>query len=292
MTQVIKYPAVNPIRMFEHGVSDFWKNMKSEYEQGNNYCQKYLDTDTIKIGILCLINEYVGTPITFTGKIYENVIDLETNEYTEVGTFTTEIIQGPTFNNFYWCRADVDLTGLAGKTIFLSLNIVYAGSPPLYEAELVSELIRVETSFDDMLELTYTHDVNDFDFVFLPDDEDAVVITFRVEGGIPSQNVLPGGKYKIYNDQEYCPVTLQSQPFNTYKFVFGSPTGMPNWMIDKLNRIFALSTVTINGVQYNRIDGAKWDRQGVDGYALAGWSIELQRSQSEVSEVIEYDTRV
>jgi hypothetical protein len=160
---------------------------------------------------------------------------------------------------------------------FLRLTIVdSSGSATLY-----SEPIYLCSSFANTVKLIYSHDENDFDYQFT--SSNIYPSMLRVEGGMKSDGLAPGGKYTMFQDQDYNSVMLNSQPYNVEKWTFGPSYGMPNHMADLLNRIFALSDVTIDGVAYSRNEGAKLERAGDTEYPLAGWSIDLVKTENPYS---------
>ena len=153
---------------------------------------------------------------------------------------------------------------------------------------LVSEPIMVESSISDFVKIEYTNDLNEFDIICAGQSWTVFPFLLRIEGGVKSDGLQPGGKYTMFQDLDYQPVMLQSQPYNVYRFTFGPGAGIPGWLADRINRIFSLSSVQIDGVSYMRNEGAKIERVGEDGYPLAGWTLDLLKVENDYSE--EFDT--
>ena len=167
---------------------------------------------------------------------------------------------------------------------FLRLDIYdWQGTLSFYSEPIrLSILAPVNT-----IKLVYKHDQNDFDTIFIGSN---VLGEFfmRIEGGMKSDGFQPGGKFTMFQDQDYNSIVLQSQPTLIEKFTFGPSVGTANWMGDKINRIFGLSTVTIDGTQYVRNEAAKLERNGEVNYPLAGWTLELIKSDNPYSETFDY----
>jgi hypothetical protein len=106
----------------------------------------------------------------------------------------------------------------------------------------------------------------------------------RLEGGLKSDGVTPGGKFDMFQDIEYQSTVLRSTAYNVEKWTFGDGAGIPNWLADKLNRIFGLTSVKINQVEYSRNEGAKMSRSGDADYPLAGWEVELVKSDNPATD--------
>ena len=256
---IIKISALNPIQFHQYGVGDFAYNLVPSIEFQKGYNQVYFAGD--RPGIQLLSDMNVDLQI--------QVVDIND---TLIDTWHFDLLQ-TTYGayNVYQCN---DILPSTPGIYFIKIVVSH-------NDELVTfynEPINLVASADNVLSIEYTHDQNEFDVLFL----EANVFNFflRIEGGIRSEGLAPGGKFTMFQDLDYKSVMLQSQPFNVEKFIFGPGDGVPNWMADKLNRIFGLSTVMINGVQYSRNEGAKMERIGDTGYPLAGWSLDLIKTEN------------
>ena len=256
---IIKISALNPIQFHQYGVGDFAYNLVPSIEFQKGYNQVYFAGD--RPGIQLLSDMNVDLQI--------QVVDIND---TLIDTWHFDLLQ-TTYGayNVYQCN---DILPSTPGIYFIKIVVSH-------NDELVTfynEPINLVASADNVLSIEYTHDQNEFDVLFL----EANVFNFflRIEGGIRSEGLAPGGKFTMFQDLVYKSVMLQSQPFNVEKFIFGPGDGVPNWMADKLNRIFGLSTVMINGVQYSRNEGAKMERIGDTGYPLAGWSLDLIKTEN------------
>lgn len=268
-----KLPFLNPIRFHQIGIGDFaYNNIPSfEYKRGYNQIYHFGDRPYIQI-LSTAINPFMKM----------DLIDLNGNISWTWLPWNTSIAYGSYFLSV-WHNYFPDT--IAEGIYFLKLEISDAdGSIFFY-----SEPINLLTTSEDTVRIEYTHDQNEFDSIFVSLDNPSYLMPFmlRIEGGMKSEGLLPGGKYTMFQDQDYQSIVLQSQPYNVEKFVFGPPYGMPNHLADKINRIFGLSNVKINGIGYSRNEGAKLERNGEPGYPLAGWSLDLVKSLNPYSESFE-----
>jgi hypothetical protein len=71
--------------------------------------------------------------------------------------------------------------------------------------------------------------------------------------------------------------------------VFGCGSGVPNWVGDRLNRIFACDDISIDGTGWMRNDGAKLEATREAGYPFSGWAIELLKVVKEHSDDFDLD---
>jgi hypothetical protein len=104
----------------------------------------------------------------------------------------------------------------------------------------------------------------------------APLYRMRLKGGLWSKDESPASEDVGYIDQSRSRKMLSSQPFNIYNFTFGDNRGLPNYIIDKVNRIFSCEFVKIGREFYTKNDGASvqqvWSEQK---YPLAAWNLEL-----------------
>jgi hypothetical protein len=198
-------------------------------------------------------------------------------------TITTQKITDINFSGLY--SYEVPSYNFPDTGIFYLKAEIVTGTQT---AILYSEPIKVETSFPKTIVLFYNHNVNDYDILFTTGNCAGMMI--RIEGGMKSGGLQPGGKFDMYHDLGYVSEQLDGVPFNVEKWTFGPGYGMPNHMVDKLNRIPFLSEMRIDGAQYVRADGAKLERKGVDDYPLAGWTIDLVKKENPFSEDIQLNT--
>jgi len=95
-------------------------------------------------------------------------------------------------------------------------------------------------------------------------------------------------KDTLYEDQVLDMVMLKSKPFRIFEFIVGVKTGTPDFLIDKVNRIFGCSDLLIDGKYFAKNDGAKWEESdSIANNALKTYIIELRESTNKDSGVFD-----
>jgi len=189
----------------------------------------------------------------------------------------------------------IDTIGAVANGIYF-LKVVVPSDIPGEYITLVSEPLSIRDDHENTLAIWYGNDayVSDFDLIYGSVDQFPVQNFIRVEGGVKSDGFQPGGKFQQYADLEYQQVILKATPFNIYKFTFGDNGALPNWMADKLNRIFFFPNVFINkdGAQtinyrnkYIRAEGAKMEPQRESLMPFAVWTFDLMEVENYMSDI-------
>lgn len=268
---ILKISYLNPLR-FHRSDEKFACELIPAHESKVGYIQKFHATDKLMFQVLLFKTQW---PV-----MGYNVLDSNGNV---VLNFPGQVIGSYGADYDVWSTKDVD-------------NIISSLQPGIYYIELLPTLINnvgmpheipflsepfevVEAGHEnpESLLIEYSHDGNGFDMAFYPTGVPEVRKFFqlRVEGGVSSDNVTPSSKDIFYTDQINDVVMLDSKPFTVFKFTFGNGRGIPNWMADKINRILSCAYVEIDGTQFVKKDGAKFEASREKGYPLAGWHIEL-----------------
>ncbi len=89
----------------------------------------------------------------------------------------------------------------------------------------------------------------------------------------PSLRVLGKIKYKspasrdtIYEDQVLNQSILNSVPFRIWELTIGGSSGIPDYLIDKVNRILGCSNLLIDGRLFTKSEGAKLEERALEDY--------------------------
>jgi len=268
-----KFPYLNPIRFHQYGVNDFFYNEIPGFEVQRGWVQPYVMGDRPYLQI------HGSSP---TATMTMRLIDNEGTVYKTWGVYYSGYSYGLTETTYVyqWGNPFPYSSQISEGIYFLKLEISDTEGSMIFYSEPIK---LTALAPDNTVRIIYTHDENDFDVIFTGSN---IVGEFmlRIDGGMKSEGFLPGGKFTMFQDLDYNSVMLQSQPYNIEKWTFGPANGCPNWMGDKINRIFGLSDITIDGVGYSRNENAKIDRAGESGYPLAGWTIELVKTANPYKE--------
>lgn len=281
---VIKIPALNPFRFHKVGVGDFTQNQIPFMEdQSPRYCQKMQPGDLFYI-------QFLIQGADLSGGVYCPQCTLIDNYGNTAHTFQVNgTSQAAVYTGYNAYNVAENIGTISDGVYFVKL-LCYAPKDPngLNYATMVfySEPIYIKSTHDNTVLINYRLTYNDFDCIFT---DDLAYFNLRVEGGVKSEGFSPGGKFQMFTDLDYQPVMLQSTPYNVYKWLFGPGYGLPNWMGDKLNRVFACDDILIDGVSWLRNEGAKLEANRESGYPFSGWAIELIKVEKEHSQGFDYD---
>lgn len=124
-----------------------------------------------------------------------------------------------------------------------------------------SGAIQSATNWPGTLVYQYSNSQNDFSIIW----STGIIMCLVVEGAIADYE--PGFDDIIYEDQLHNTTKLNSIPFRQFTLYAGSATGfagMPTYIGDKINWVFACDQVKIDGVYYQNTDGSKWEVNRTD----------------------------
>lgn len=97
--------------------------------------------------------------------------------------------------------------------------------------------------------------------------------SFRVEGWF--KKAAPASKDEVYVDESYNQRMMFSDPFQVWEFIIGPATGVPEWVAEKLNWILGCDEIYIDGMEFTKADGGKFQEIEQDGVPFRGYSINL-----------------
>jgi len=249
----------------------FFENDLADVEEQVRYFQKFATTDEIRVQLWARITDDSGADPTFTATLV--------NEYgTTILTATVySALTGVEDESLLFYRFLFSLSSITTYGVhYVVVTVTDADGTRTY----VSEPIDIQTSHENTVLLTYNNRRIGFDVNWLATN---ATFYFRVEGGFWEENFTPATKDVIYFNQSHDPVLLSSVPFCVQKLTIGDAFGVPNWIADKVNRIFACSTVLVDGVGYCKNEGAKMEPAREKQYPMAAWTLELVEATNEYS---------
>ena len=279
MSSYIRFPYLNPIRFFKPGESDWTVNQIPKFYQRAGFGLRYQHGDTVYFQLqskapneifaassLDLLNQ--EGQLQYSGSIpYSNTLDP-----------VVSAAQYPEYNNYYGeFLIPVDLPE---GIYYIRLNLMNETSQII---TFFSEPLWVKHLWENTKIISYNNGVNNaFDVIFtgIP----APKFQFRLECGMKYDALTPSGTYVIFEDQNNKPFLLESIPFCTYKWTFGPPTGIPDWMANLINRAIALQNFYIGGRKLCRAEGAKLEPIRDTNWPLAAYQIEMLDAENSASE--------
>jgi hypothetical protein len=261
-------PLLNPIRLIQDGHpfnKRFFESM-ADFEEQETYCQKFETSDTITFQFVTY------NPATSRTAVLKPVSGIGT-EYTFSINWSAYL--GGIYYYQFSKLLDVVVEG------FYVIKFIFAvggGSPTVY----YSEPIEIKATHDNTVLIKYAHDQNDYGMRFISSAGlEVSLLQLRVEGGFLQTDFKPGSKDVSFVNQNYDVTLVNSIPFSTQKLTIGNGCGVPNWMADKINRIFSCANVEINSAFYSKLEGAKLEAQRIPLSPLASWSIEVIKKNNE-----------
>jgi hypothetical protein len=168
-------------------------------------------------------------------------------------------------------QASVQLTGLQG-TYYLLWSM---GTGPA-QAVFISEGINVQPEWDNStIRFDYTNSRNKLATVFSSDYAPCI----RVPGQI--NRFVPGSKFTTFVDQPQDIDLLNAIPYDKWTLEVGRGSGLPDYLMRKIDRIMLLDTVLIDGDQYSRDADAQWEIQTFPGEPKAYMTLAIRRAVNE-----------
>ncbi|MBS1988710.1 hypothetical protein JST56_07025 [Candidatus Dependentiae bacterium] len=93
----------------------------------------------------------------------------------------------------------------------------------------------------------------------------------------------PASDDVVFSDQDDNVRRLYGNPYRVFKLNIGGNYGVPEWMLDKINRAFCTDTFLINEKRYVKNDGAKFDVTRYNTFPLLFSEIELREYYNDAA---------
>jgi len=232
-------PPINPLGLFL--LDDPY-----ELNLNNSPCYKQKYSEDVTIQILSDYEPIVELFSADTGQIISAQPDIEVKATN---------IQGQTFSVYEITYPFGSLVGEYIGTLGYTDDL---GELVTYQTLIVD----CRVSHPNTLLFQYSNTENNFSIAF----STGIVFKLRVEGVVRSPQFESNDT--IYNDLNEDSVLLDSTPFRTFKLICGvSPTLIPDWIGDKINRALSCNSVAINGLYYSKVEGEKLEIKRPDPLA-------------------------
>lgn len=95
----------------------------------------------------------------------------------------------------------------------------------------------------------YKHTFNDKGVIW----DTGILMSVRVQGLI--REFDPASQRDDYVDQEYDAYVLNDVPYRTFTNFIGSAKGLPNWVVDKMNIVYTVNSLRLDGQYYTKKSG-------------------------------------
>lgn len=165
---------------------------------------------------------------------------------------------------------------------FYSLVLEF-GSPVL--RRVVSNVFMIQEKIEDSIRIDYRHRRYFGDMFF----ETGFYPHMRTYGTL--QYDKPGSINVLYNDQKLNLSLISGKPFNDWRYYTGGPEGLPDFMVPKLNQIFCMTDLKLEGIPFTKSgEGTTFEEKAEEGYPMRGWSIALRDKMNQLSRTLIADT--
>lgn len=137
--------------------------------------------------------------------------------------------------------------------------------------KFISEPVWAKATHEETILVEYRNTYNKDSIVF---EQTNLVLGLRVEGSV--LEFTPTANRVVFEDQGYDTVQLSATATRQWKAYFGSgQKQIPDYMVDKLNHIFACDSIKIEGHGYSQTDKSTLDIERDITYPLSMASILL-----------------
>ena len=221
---------MSAIFISEFSSLNFRKDWKLSFQQNVDYIPKFLPTDNIQV-------QYVVKDFTLTPYL-KNICTGEVQQLSPVLLLETES------EKCY--QLTIKNSSISSDTEF---NLYFASDQ---DGEKIKDAnFCVCTELPDTILLEYTNRKNVYETIFDGIDR----FLFRVEGAFLPQEISFENNTEEFRDQRYVSKILSSTAFEKKTLTLGGGMGVPNWVARKINLIFSLSSVHVEGNPMVRSDG-------------------------------------
>jgi hypothetical protein len=276
MSNRIYIPFINPLRFVDaartnqvqYNTKQFddylFREQILDFEQNVCWRQPFSPNDIIS---LQLSANYSPIQVSFVGAKYGNTLS----------TFSlTSSIRNTYQPDYFLYEQNFNISDLPEGCYYVRID---AGSP--VQKTLLSETFSISSNIKNTLFLEYENSSFYEDVIF----ETGIKFGMRIPGFIAAYE--PASKDVVYEDQVLDNTILSSIPYRTFKLFVGAGQGVPDWLIDKVNRIMGCDTVTIDGKGFSKPDGSKWEKAEEVNYPMRGWTLPLREAINRKSSIFD-----
>ena len=272
MANIFEIPQINPLKLFQQsdilntaaytqssyqafnpnlndlGIdSDFYYRQLKNYMDKDRYWQPYQQGDVIYLQwlgnddyVLPLVN-YVARLINCNGEVIKEV----------------DCTAGSAVGSLYIRELEMPLYDVAEGKYFIQIHKV--GYLTDYDFWVISEGIELKQKHLNTLLFRYSNSSNDQGIFY----ETGIEFQLRVHCAFTELNT--GSKFNVYEDQPLNLTMLSGVPYREWTLFFGAGEHpIPDWMLDKIERLSLSDNWYIENVKYTRSEGAKLDATRID----------------------------
>lgn len=149
----------------------------------------------------------------------------------------------------------------------------------------ISNPFVITNEVEDTVLLNYTNSVNNYDSIF-NNNGTHLSFNFRMDGGFLSDSSKLNVENEFRRNQSQELDSLYSMPYKKESLTIGNSQGVPSWVADKVNCIFALDNVLIDGIEYIRSESEIPESSGslADYYPFYIYKMNVERKDNVFTE--------
>lgn len=167
-------------------------------------------------------------------------------------------------------EGSVNLNGLDEGAYYLLLSAGTGGTI----SQMISEPLHIKADHPDTLLFEYSNKRNKQACVFTTGYKPS----FRVEGWL--DGFKPDSQFTTHVNQPADIELLNGIPIRGHRLNIGYNEGLPDWAIDKMNRIMLLNDVSADGLAISRDGDSKFEEINIPGSPLKFWSIRIREAKN------------
>lgn len=258
-------PDLNPIRMVPEGIpgmptfrNDWFKNQILSFQQQTHYYQKWLNGSDIYLQFTSNFSPVQLSILDCTGKTIQTYIPepIITGYYNPQQTTYQIRFIPPVIDGIWYAQLNVGFD----ETLI----------------RFISEPQQTVDSLNNLMKIEYWHESNDQDIYF------AGGLKFGIYVEAIRGQLTPKMRRSVWEDQPLNLRTIKSIPYQQFKFILGDSYGVPEYLGDKISRIFSCSNVLLNGVQFTQEEGAEWEVNAVELYPMFGYKTDIRPTKNVI----------
>jgi hypothetical protein len=176
--------------------------------------------------------------------------------------------------DFYVYEADISLAGIAEGVYFLLLEAGDDGSGAPVE-RFISEPLKILANQKNTLYLEYKHYRFKGTCIF----ETGFAPALRIPGRLVLKS--PSAKDTFFEDEELSQRLVDGKPYEVWELQVGGPSGIPDGMAKRLNRMLTCSDTRLDGIRYTKAGQQDLQPSAERGYPMRSWAIDLRDTENK-----------
>ena len=259
----------NPIRMYAVGSNKSYANdAHADFEHNKGFYQPYQWGDFIRLQVnlnltYCNVADMTITLNNCSGGGIVDLFDVDNIWINPEGYLNVTVsLLCPEITGYFFVK-------LYSPGIGVSDLMMY--SEPLWIKETHTNTV--------MLSYNDTGIINNMYFMA------GQYFYHRIFGGFKLNETMPASDTEIFTNQSRVPDVLYSLAYNVKTLTVGNNSGVANYEIDIVNRIFQFQNVNIDGVGHSRTDGTIEQSTDLNN-ALSIWKIKVQENVNSINQLL------